>query len=225
MGPVTRYAGLMALLVEPSARPDKPEPHAWSAPPPSEDQRVILNGMTWKDYEILLAVRGDESGVRMAYSNGAIELMSPSINHEGVKKTMARLVEAYADERGLDLNGYGSWTLKNVLVEKGIEPDECYAIGVPSGDVPQLAIEVVWTSGGLNKLEIYRNLGVGEVWVWERGAGITVHVLRDGRYEKAQRSVLLPELDLALLQSFLESPSQSQAVRAFREALRGSTDR
>jgi len=60
VGHMARYAGVMALLVEPSACPDKPEPHAWSAPPPAEDQRVILNGMTWKDYEILLAVRGDE---------------------------------------------------------------------------------------------------------------------------------------------------------------------
>ncbi|MDI1437208.1 Uma2 family endonuclease [Polyangium sorediatum] len=212
----------MALLVEPSARPDKPEPHAWSAPPPTEDQRVILNGMTWKDYEILLAVRGDESGVRMAYLNGAIELMSPSINHEGVKKTIARLVEAYADERAIGLNGYGSWTLKNAFAEKGLEPDECYALGVPSGGIPQLAIEVVWTSGGLNKLEIYRSLGVGEVWIWERGVGITVHLLKEGRYEKAPRSAVLPDLDLALLQSFVESPDQSQAVRAFRQALRTS---
>ncbi len=183
---------------------------------------MILNGMTWKDYERLLADRGDEAGARMAYLDGTIELMRPCFHHEGVKKTIARLVEAYADERGLGLNGYGSWTLKNAFVEKGLEPDECYALGVPSGDIPQLAIEVVWTSGGLNKLEIYRSLGVGEVWVWERGAGITIHLLREGRYEKAPRSALLPELDLPLLQSFVESPDQSQAVRAFREALRGS---
>ncbi|MDC3956298.1 Uma2 family endonuclease [Polyangium jinanense] len=193
------------------------------APQPTEDERVILNGMTWQDYERLLADRGDQAGARMAFLDGTIELMRSSFHHEGVKKTLCRLVEAYADERGLDLNGYGSWTLKNALVGRGLEPDACYALGVPGGDLPQLAIEVVWTSGGLNKLDIYRSLGVGEVWIWERGAGFSVHVLRDGRYEKATRSALLPELDLALLQSFVESPNQSQAVRAFREALRGST--
>ncbi|TKC96470.1 Uma2 family endonuclease [Polyangium fumosum] len=191
------------------------------APPATEDERVILNGMTWQDYERLLAERGDLAGARMAYLDGSIELLRSSFQHEAVKKTICRLIEAYADERGLSLNGYGSWTLKSVLGQRGVEPDACYALGVPSGDVPQLVIEVVWTSGGVNKLEIYRSLGVGEVWIWERGAGFSVHVLRDGRYEKAPRSALLPELDLPLLQSFVESPNQSQAVRASREVLRG----
>jgi len=213
----------MELLAEPTLQSAKPAPGAPTAPPADMDQRVILFGMTWKDYEILLAVRGDQSGVRMAYLNGAIELMSPSINHEGVKKMMARLVEAYADERKLELNSYGSWTLKNALVERGLEPDECYVLGAAQTDVPQLAIEVVWTAGGLNKLEIYRALGVGEVWIWERGSGISVHLLRDGIYERAPRSALLPELDLKLLESFVTAQNHSQAVWAFRAALRGET--
>ena len=29
------------------------------------DQRVILYGMSWKDYEIMLAIRGDRAGVRI----------------------------------------------------------------------------------------------------------------------------------------------------------------
>lgn len=91
---------------------------------------------------------------------------------------------------------------------------------VDSGAV--LAIEVVWTSGGLNKLEIYRSLGVGEVWIWERDRGIEVHLLRGGRYEKAPRSALLPELDLTLVERFATAPNQAQAVRAFRAALRGA---
>lgn len=208
----------MVLLAEPAVPQAKPAPSA--APPPDMDQRVILYGMTWKDYEILLAVRGDRAGARMAYLNGAIELMSPGINHEGVKKTLARLVEAYADERGLDLSGYGSWTLKNAMLERGLEPDECYVLGTERKEAPDLAIEVIWTSGGLNKLEIYRALGVPEVWIWERYKGFTVHLLRDGRYEEAPRSVLLPEIDLKLLEKLAVSQNQPQAVREFRAALR-----
>lgn len=209
----------MVDLADTSLPLAKPAPRGSTAAPPDLDQRVTLRGMTWKDFEILLAVRGDRAGVRMAYLNGAIELMSPSVNHEGIKKTIARLVEAYADERRLDLNGYGSWTLKSALVERGAEPDECYSLGETHTEVPELAIEVVWTSGGLNKLEIYRSLGVGEVWIWERDSGITVHLLREGHYEEAARSALLPELDLKLLESFAMAPNQSQAVRAFRAAL------
>lgn len=194
-----------------------------AAPPPDIDQRVTLRGMRWKDYEILLAVRGDRSGVRMAYLNGAIELLSPSRDHERIKTTIARLVESYADDRGPDLNGYGSWTLKNAIAERGLEPDECYVIGEAHKHAPDLAIEVVWTSGGVDKLQIYRAIAVGEVWLWERDTGITVHLLRDGRYEVAPRSALLPELDLELLGKLATSPNQAQAVRAFRAALRGES--
>jgi hypothetical protein len=61
---------------------------------------------------------------------------------------------------------------------------------------------------------------VGEVWFWREGR-IEVHVLRGGRYESATRSALLPDLDVELLASFLDRPTALQAVRAFREALRG----
>ncbi len=212
----------MVLLAEPTLLRQRSVPHAFTAPPEEVDQRVILHGMTWKDFEIMLALRGDRGGVRMAYLNGAIELMSPSINHEGVKKTIARIVEAYGDEQGLDLNGYGSWTLKNELLERGAEPDECYVLGVTHKDVPELAIEVVWTRGGLNKLEIYRALQVGEVWIWERDAGISVYLLRDGSYEEAEKSALLPDLDLKLVERFATSPNQAAGVREFRAALRSA---
>jgi Uma2 family endonuclease len=85
---------------------------------------------------------------------------------------------------------------------------------------PDLAIEVVWTSGGIDKLELYARLGVGEVWFWREGR-IEVHVLRGDRYESATRSSLFPDLDVELLASFLDRPTALQAVRAFREALRG----
>jgi Uma2 family endonuclease len=188
--------------------------------PKEDDQHVILYGMTWKDYEILLAVRGDRAGVRMYYLNGAIELMSPSRSHEGIKKTLARLLEAYCDERGIELSGYGAWTLRNPPKERGAEPDECYIVGETNKDFPDLAIEVIWTHGGLDKLEIYRGLGVAEVWVWDREEGLRVFVLSGERYEPRTQSAFLPDLDLAWFASFLERPTQSQAVRALRAALR-----
>src|SRR5580698_9644540 len=96
------------------------------------DQRVFLHGVSWQRFLDVLAARGDSSAVRVTYIGGVLELMSPSINHEMIKKTLARLVEAYADELGLDLYGIGSWTLKSKLKKLGIEPDECYSIGKPS---------------------------------------------------------------------------------------------
>ncbi|MCL4821127.1 MAG: Uma2 family endonuclease [Vicinamibacteria bacterium] len=187
---------------------------------PTADQRLTTYGVPWSHYEAQLALRGDNPVPRMAYLEGALELMSPSRDHERIKSYLGRLLEAYALERGIDLSPYGAWTLKNAPKESGLEPDECYLVGDQSRDVPDLAIEVVWTSGGLDKLEIYRRLGVGEVWTW-RDAGLSVHVLRGSAYALVERSALFPDLDLALLASFLDRPTAMQAVRAFRDALRG----
>ena len=184
----------------------------------SVDQRVMLRDVSWTDFETLLAIRGDAAGVRMAYLEGTLELMTPSRDHETLKKTLARLLEAYADELGIELEGYGSWTLTRQEKERGVEPDECYSIG-RAENVPDLAIEVVWTSGGLDRLEIYRLLGVREVWRWEDGV-ITIFVLRGEQYEPVDRSELLPQVDIDLVRSLLELPTQTAAVRELRARLR-----
>jgi Uma2 family endonuclease len=197
-----------------SALPEPPEDH-------DTDQRIFLHDRTWSEFEILLALRGDRAGVRMFYLDGEIELMSPSESHEGIKKTIARLVEAYADERGLEFNGFGSWTLKNSSKERGAEPDECYVIGATSKAKPDLAIEVIWTRGGLDKRAIYAGLGVRELWMWRRPGTISVHALRGETYDEVPSSEVLPGIDLEVLAGLLSLPSQSQAVRAYRASLRG----
>jgi len=187
---------------------------------PTADQRIVMHGVPWSHYEAQLALRGEVSNPRIAYLDGVLELMSPSKDHQRNKSFIGRLVEAYALERGIDLSPYGSWTLKHAPRKSGVEPDECYIVGADQGrDRPDLAIEVVWTSGGIDKLEIYRRLGIGEVWFWKEGR-IDVHVLRSGQYESAEGSALFPDLDIALLCSFLDRPTALQAVRAFRDALR-----
>ncbi len=187
---------------------------------PTADQRLVTYGVPWPHYEAQLALRGERPVPRVAYLEGAMELMSPSKDHERIKSYVGRLIEAYALERGIDLSPYGAWTLKNAPKEAGLEPDECYLVGDQTKETPDLAIEVVWTSGGIDKLEIYRRLGVGEVWIW-RDSRIEVYVLRQKKYEVATKSALFPDLDVQLLASFLDRPTALQAVRAYRKALRG----
>jgi Uma2 family endonuclease len=184
------------------------------------DQRVVLHGVTWPQYEAILAIRGEGAGVRLTYLRGELELMSPSKDHELIKKTLARLVEAYTEERGIELTGYGSWTIKSAEEERGAEADECYVLGNERPERPDLAIEVVWTSGGIDKLEVYRGLGVKEVWFWKEDR-ITVWELTDERYAERDRSRLLPDLDFVRLAGFLDLPSQTQAVIALRAWVRG----
>jgi len=110
--------------------------------------------------------------------------------------------------------------LKSATKQSGVEPDECFIIGSNQArDVPDLAIEVVWTSGGIDKLKIYRRIGVAEVWFWQDGR-IAIHVRGQGRFERTDRSRLFPDLDVDLLCSLLDLPTASQAVNALREKLR-----
>ncbi len=188
---------------------------------PTADQRLVTYAVPWSHYEAQLALRGEAPVPRIAYLEGAMELMSPSKDHERIKSYIGCLVEAYALERGVDLSPYGAWTLKSPPKQSGLEPDECYLVGDQDKEIPDLAIEVVWTSGGIDKLEIYRRLGVGEVWFW-KDSRIEIHVLRQQDYERTDRSRLFPDLDLELLGSFLDRPTALQAVKAFRDALRRS---
>jgi Uma2 family endonuclease len=133
-------------------------------------------------------------------------------------------VETYCLEREIDFQTVGSWTIKERRQDAGAEPDECYVFSnLDSGKEPvrpDLAIEVEWTSRLLNKLEIYARLEVREVWVWRKNQ-LTVHVLRpDGKYRKSQKSMVVPDLDLPQLLSFIDRPTTSRAIRDYRAALR-----
>lgn len=71
----------------------------------------------------------------------------------------------------------------------------------------------------VHKLEVYRGLGVPEVWVFRAGV-IQVHRLNEGAYVAAPRSVALPALDLELLaRHATPGTSLTAAVRAFGRAL------
>jgi Uma2 family endonuclease len=129
-------------------------------------------------------------------------------------------VEVWCLEHDVDFSTYGSWTLEDEAAERGAEPDECYVFGVVAEPKrPDLAIEVVWTSGGVNKLEVYRKLDVREVWYFRKGK-IQPYVLRGERYEAMPRSEALPDSDLEQLVTFIDRTSTSQSIRDYRAALR-----
>lgn len=187
---------------------------------PEHDHIVILEGASWGDYQRALEIRGERARPRLAFLEGRLELMNPSRAHEGYKSALGRLVEAWCLERGIEFTPYGAWTLESKASERGLEPDECYFLcDVDEPERPDLAIEVVWTSGGLDKLEIYRKLGVREVWTWMKGQ-IHVHVLVGEDYEDRAESDVLPGVDLELLARLAEVRPVSKAIRSLRDALR-----
>lgn len=193
---------------------------------PTADQRVVMYGMSWEAYEALLELRGDRSRPRMAYLNGALELMTTTEHHERITRVIRALTDSYMLEIGMDFSAYGEWTMKKRGPDEeaaGIEADDCYRLGLDQteGRWPDLAIEVVWTSGGIDKLEAYRRIGVHEVWFWKAGQ-IAIYVLTGGKYERRDHSEVIPGIDLALVARFVDEPVLSKAIREYREALRAA---
>ena len=187
---------------------------------PTEDHIVNLHDVDWDGYLRLLDMRGDHSAPRINYLEGEVEILSPSRTHESIKSLIGCLVEVYCLERQIPFRTLGSWTLKDKPSQRGAEADECYILGEADAERPHLAIEVVWTSGRIDKLEIYRKLGVAEVWYWRKGE-IQPYALRGERYEPINASEVLPGIDLAELIGFLDEPSTYHAIRAYRAALTG----
>lgn len=144
----------------------------------------------------------------------------PSPEHEALKKTIARLLERYAEELEIILHGLGSATFRNALKAKGLEPDECYCIDQIK-DVPDFAIEINLTSGNLDKLSIYKGLGVPEVLVWEN-KNLILYDLRSDSPVIIDRSQFFPQLDLKLLAQYINPNNQPQAVKDFLKAIRQS---
>ena len=200
---------------------DTPAPAPARRATPPDDQIVRLNQADWSDYERLLEIRGESAAIpRLTFIDGVLELMTPSWNHEFDKTTLARLIETWALEMDVALGGAGSWTIKSKLAKRGAEPDECYLLEPIAKEPsrPDIAIEVVRTSGGLNKLEVYRVLEVPEVWFWQHGR-LQFYGLEGDQYQQLERSRKLPQLDPALIESCMGAPTQTEAIGQLRRSL------
>jgi Uma2 family endonuclease len=178
---------------------------------------ILAMRVDWAGYESLLAVRGDSRRPRMAYLDGAVELMTTSVHHERIKFLLGRLLERYAYALGTAIYALGETTQRARVNNAGLEPDESYALD-PDAEHPDLGIEVVWTRGVVNKLEIYRRLKVREVWVWQGGT-LAIHRLEKHGYVRTEASELLAGVDLALLASFLDHPAGTPTFEAFDRAV------
>ncbi|HLP91285.1 MAG TPA: Uma2 family endonuclease [Nostocaceae cyanobacterium] len=183
------------------------------------DQILLMNGINWDVYEIILQRFANISHYRFKYLAGTLEIMSPSRRHEFDKKIIALLLETYFIEKDIDFYPLGSTTFRKEATARGIEPDECYCFNSEK-PIPDLAIEVIVTSGGIDDLLIYQGLGVPEVWFWQNNQFSLYH-LRGDKYEQITKSEFLPDLDLDLLASLIISGEKPKdLILKFREMIR-----
>jgi Uma2 family endonuclease len=81
-----------------------------------------------------------------------------------------------------------------------------------------MTIEVILTSGNLQKLEKYRRFQIPEVWLWE-DEQLQIYALAEAEYKLIGRSQLLPNLDLDLLVRCVLMPSRLEAMKVFMAAI------
>jgi Uma2 family endonuclease len=186
-------------------------------PTTAETSYVLLYNVSWEQLEQLDVTLAGTSA-RLTYLDNILEIMSPlSDDHEDHKKTLAMLVEVYMRAKNIRFYGRGSATIGKQEDKTRREPDESYNLGTKKS-IPDLILEITVTSGGINKLEIYRRLRVPEVWFWEDGL-LSVYCLQGDSYIKVSKSTLLPDLDLDLLAKYALRADQYDAVTEYSEII------
>ena len=195
------------------------------APP---EQIVHLSGISWQTYETLLAEIGDRQ-IRLTYNRGNLEIMVPSPEHERFKEVLGRFVETLAEELDVRIEPLGSTTFKRPELG-GVEPDKCFyiqnlsavkgkkRIDLNQDPPPDLVVEIDITSRSENSLQVYADLGVPEVWIYN-GSQLRINILENGKYVECEISLAFPSLPILEIVRFLEQAETMdylELVKAFR---------
>ncbi len=188
----------------------------------------ILYGLDWKTYSKLVRAFGDRH-FRHTYQEGTLEIiMSPSMEHERIRRMLGRMVEMTTLECGIWLMSVGSTTRRAEVLLHGLEPDESYYVArkppprkglAATPQAPDLAIEVELRRRELNRARSYEKLGVRELWRYHKGTVEILRLSREQRYKASQRSGLLPMLSADDLTRFVKHMLDTDEVSAMRTFL------
>ncbi|MDG2989847.1 Uma2 family endonuclease [Candidatus Synechococcus calcipolaris G9] len=203
-------------------------------PIPSEQQYIVLQGVSWATYQNLVREIIHEQRARITYDQGQLEIMVPLPEHESYKRLFGRMIETTTEELGLEIRSFGSCTWGRADLQRGIEADESYYIqqeksvrgrinlDLSTDPAPDLVIEIDITSSSLNRMGIYARLGVGEVWRFD-GSQLRFYILQEGSYTEVEVSQVLPLLQradvLAMIQKAQET-GETTWIKAVREWIR-----
>lgn len=125
-------------------------------------------------------------------------------------------------------------TFRQVMAEKGLEPDECYwtlhAADVLGGwreglPPPDYCVEIEISSSVLNRLGIYAALEVPEIWRVQSSGKINLLFLDSDTYKPGERSRAVPGFDPSELEPYLAQVgirTASSILTAFRNRPRSA---
>ncbi|MBW4650335.1 MAG: Uma2 family endonuclease [Kastovskya adunca ATA6-11-RM4] len=198
------------------------------------EQRTLLQNISWETFESLLKETGEDRNSRFAYDCGTLEIMTPLYEHESYKIQFDRLIFTLAEELDVGIKSAGSMTLKREIVNRGIEPDNCYYIqnepavrnkkefNLETDPPPDLAIEIDITSSSINKLGIYAALGVSELWIYD-GQVLKFYQLTREKYVEGEFSCVFPLVSVTQMNGFIEQSQKTGEIallKSFRAWVR-----
>ena len=186
--------------------------------PNTESQHFVFpNRYSWKEFKTLSVLIGDSRAIHLNYLDGIVEIMTTSAAHEIIVHLLSMLLGIYFAAKDIDFIPTGSATLESEAKGASVEPNLSFCFGNKFGD-RDLAIEVIFTSGSISKLERYRRFNTKEVWFWEDGK-FSLYRLGENGYKAIAKSECLPELDLELLARCLLMAEPKSALKAFQQEL------
>ncbi|WP_293352274.1 MULTISPECIES: Uma2 family endonuclease [unclassified Microcoleus] len=195
---------------------------------------LVLQDISWEIYEQLLEIFAERSTPRMTYYQGTLELMVPLPEHERYSWTLGRLIVALSEEIGIEIIGLKSSTWRSKPKKAGKEADECFyiqnealmrgklTIDLKTDPPPDLAVEMDLTSSSINKMAVYAELKVPEVWIWKKGK-LIINILNDTGYVESETSLAFASFPVKEIAQFMHLDSEkgeNARIREFREWVR-----
>ena len=192
--------------------------------------RVVLDNISWQQFENLLINLGESRAARIAYDDGMLEIMTPLPEHEYYKEALGDVIKDIAEVLDQDYESLGSTTWKREIKKAGVEPDNCFYFqnepkirGKLEYDLnqdppPDLALEIDVTSKSLSRFSIYARLGVPEIWCYDSGE-LKIYQLQNEGYIEVETSSVFPTLRVQELPALIEQ-YRPQGRRAIRRAVR-----
>ena len=179
-------------------------------------QQFVFDGLSWEQYETLLDSLGEQR-LRHTFVEGSLEVVTPSYDHESSKTFVGDIVAVLCRVLGVPRAGAGSTAMKKEAWKRGLEPDECFYLGDKSVSAmrskrefdadkdppPDLVVEVDVTASSKHRIEMYRRMGVSEVWRCRNHNVTFLGLMKDGRYRQIKRSRHFPVLTSEDLTRFL----------------------
>ncbi|MEM8721548.1 MAG: Uma2 family endonuclease [Cyanobacteria bacterium P01_G01_bin.39] len=169
-----------------------------------KDITITISQASWSQYVSLLNTLEDVSWCKISYADEILKLMCPGLKHENTNRSIDTLIVAYCDEKEMDYILLGSTTAKKQEIEKGKEPDSGYLFTKLEDDreIPDLAVEVNFSSGSPKDLSIYKSLNVKEVWIWQKRNTLGFYVLTNGEYKATNRSFFLKNITTEIISKY-----------------------